>query len=157
MIRIATLIALISLSAPTIGFAKYLPSAAEKKEANLRCLARNIYFESRGQDMTGQMAIAFVTLERVDLTGDSICQVVREPSAFSWTSNRSRVRDKKAYEKAQLAAQLAIIAKRNGLDPLRADHFHSKHLRKYPKWTKKCKYIKTIGDHRFYRSKSVKV
>src|SRR6185503_5352794 len=64
---------------------------------NLTCLARNVYFEARGEPIKGQRAVAEVTLNRVasGQYADSICEVVyqkgwdatrqRYVGAFSWT------------------------------------------------------------------------
>ena len=46
----------------------------------IQCLARNIHYEARGESRRGQLAVAKVTLNRVesDLFPNSICGVVNE-------------------------------------------------------------------------------
>jgi N-acetylmuramoyl-L-alanine amidase len=79
--------------------------AAEQRQADLTCLARNIYFEARGEPLVGQYGVAEVTMNRVGspLHSDTMCDVVHEKhwnarlrryiGAFSWTSsNHSRGR-----------------------------------------------------------------
>src|SRR5882672_11161357 len=64
---------------------------------NLACLARNVYFEARGEPTAGQYAVAEVTMNR-KASGrypDTVCGVVyqknwdplrkRYVGAFSWT------------------------------------------------------------------------
>src|SRR5262245_29861041 len=39
--------------------------AAQEREAQLLCLAENVYYEARGEPMAGQYAVAEVTLNRL--------------------------------------------------------------------------------------------
>jgi hypothetical protein len=67
------------------------------QESSLACLARNIYFEARGEPVAGQFAVAEVTMNRKAsrLFPRTVCEVVyqktwdpirkREVAAFSWT------------------------------------------------------------------------
>lgn len=54
------------------------------------CLAENIYFESKGEPKMGQVAVAFVTMNRVNsnLFPKEICEVVKQKTnkvcQFSW-------------------------------------------------------------------------
>lgn len=63
-----------------------LPQA--KKQVD--CLAENIYFESKGEPKIGQVAVAFVTMNRVNsnLFPKDVCQVVKQQvnntCQFSW-------------------------------------------------------------------------
>ena len=51
------------------------------------CLACNLYFEARGEEKTGIVAVAMVTLNRVNSFEypNSICKVVWQKWQFSWT------------------------------------------------------------------------
>ncbi len=84
------------------------PVASQSYEAEMDCLARNIYFESRGEPLEGQYAVAYVTLNRVldSRWPDTICEVVYEPNQFSWTTNRDRpIREHDAWVDAQTVAR----------------------------------------------------
>ena len=61
-----------------------------RRAAELRCLAENVYYESRGEPLVGQYAVAEVTMNRVASPEfpDSVCAVVRAKGAFSWTYAR---------------------------------------------------------------------
>ncbi len=50
----------------------------------IRCMADNIYFEGRNEGMAGQMAIALVTLNRVesDVYPNTICRVVKQGPTY---------------------------------------------------------------------------
>ncbi len=52
--------------------------------------AENVYYESRGEPLMGQYAVAEVTMNRVASPEfpDSVCAVVRAKGAFSWTYAR---------------------------------------------------------------------
>ena len=53
----------------------------------ITCLAINIYFEARSEPIEGQVAVAWVTLNRRDAEGfrDTVCIVVHQYMQFSWT------------------------------------------------------------------------
>jgi len=55
-------------------------SLSKEAQKHVTCLAENIYFESAHEPVTGQMAVAFVTINRVQ-TGNyasNICDVVTQ-------------------------------------------------------------------------------
>ena len=56
------------------------------------CLAQNIYFESGNQPLAGKIAVAHVTLNRVehDMFPNNICDVVYQTKQWrtSWTGNQ---------------------------------------------------------------------
>ena len=64
-----------------------IPTLAQSNE--LMCLARNIYFEARGEPEAGQFLIGFITMNRVRDTRwkDTICGVVYQPGQFEWTED----------------------------------------------------------------------
>ena len=112
------------------------------------CLAKNIYHEARGEPLAGKLAVAKVTINRVESRqfADTICGVVYERGQFSWTANRSlKVRDRDAWEESLNIARDAV---HNGLDEIKlsALYFHSAAIK--PKPAKKR--ITKIGKHVFY-------
>lgn len=123
-----------------------LNAIADEKAVN--CLAKNIYHEARGEPLAGKLAVAKVTINRVESAqfADTICGVVYEKGQFSWTANRKlKVLDKQAWQESLNIARDAVY---NGLDEIRlsALYFHSVSIK--PKWTKKR--ITKIGNHIFY-------
>jgi N-acetylmuramoyl-L-alanine amidase len=114
-------------------------------------LAKNIYFEARGEPLAGKLAVAQVTLNRVRSTRyhNSICEVVYAKHQFSWTKtfNRTHIRNPQAWEQSLALAQKALsrgFAKAN----FHATLFHNHKVK--PKWAAKSKKIATIGNHTFY-------
>lgn len=111
-------------------------TTAYAEQNELDCLARNIYFEARGESEEGQYAVAYVTLNRVDDSRwpNSICRVVYQPNQFSWTRNNSRIHEQTAWERAQRIAEEAIENHEEGIDNTngsvyfartRATYFHA--------------------------------
>lgn len=67
-----------------------LSQFTSQKQNELRCLAENIYFEARSEPIEGMLAVAFVTMNRVNNNRypDTICEVVKQRNQrtcqFSW-------------------------------------------------------------------------
>ena len=114
------------------------------------CLAMNIYFEARGEDYDGQKMIAEVTISRVvdDAFPDTICDVVWEPGAFSWTNDgkADRPRDKKAWDIARRIASETLIY---GCELCTgAVYYHEKSISPY--WADDMDVVGMWGSHIFY-------
>ena len=118
----------------------------EAKE--VRCLAKNIYFEARGEPRKGQEAVALVTLNRVKSPRypNTICGTVYAKYQFSWTANSKRkITDKTAWARAERIAY-AVLSGNHGLGSFKALHFHNKKVA--PAWGLKRRAV--IGNHIFY-------
>ena len=138
-------------------------SKAEKKE--LRCLALNVYFEARGEQPVGQLAVAMVTMNRVvsKRFPDSICRVVWQKRQFSWTHDgkSDQPTDKKAWRLAQQIAEFiyqkyqGFSAKRRGAIDLTqgALHYYAPKLAA-PAWARSKEVRRQIGGHLFLGEKS---
>lgn len=137
------LLAITLLVPSTIGLAEPRQRVSLPKK-ELHCLAQNIYHESRGEPLRGQLAVALVTLNRVKHSKypNSICRVVFQRSQFSWTKDTSKKRVKIPY-KFYKVAQQALNTKdftRNAI------YFHNTSIK--PNW--KARKIAKIGNHVFY-------
>jgi spore germination cell wall hydrolase CwlJ-like protein len=128
---------------------------------NLACLARNVYFESRGEPPAGMRAVAEVTMNRVAsrLYPGSVCAVVyqknwdpirkRYVGAFSWTEFDSLPEPEgEAWRRAQEVAE-AAFHRRAPVTLPGVLHFHATHIR--PEWSKEKTQVARIGRHLFYR------
>lgn len=121
------------------------------------CLALNVYHEARGEDLTGQAAVAHVTLNRAadPRYPDDICGVVTQSNAracqFSWFCNRAsnRAYDRESFRRA-LRVTLDVLQGQLD-DPTRgATHFVSTRIA-LPGWARRLRQTATIGGHRFFR------
>lgn len=139
----------------------------------LTCLATNIYHEARGESDHGKVAVAHVTLNRVNSPRypDSICNVVyqavhsrwwleergrlvpvRNMCQFTWyCDGRSDAVDpfSKGWQDSVYIAMAVLVNKYN--DPTQgATHYYNYHLVK-PDWSYVFAHTTTIDNHTFYR------
>jgi len=118
--------------------------------AEILCLAKNIYYEARGEPMHGKIAVAQVTLNRVTHRTEfqsSICGVVYAKHQFSWTMEKRREPRGPAWHEAQALAKAVVIGTVH-LPNFRALYFHN--LTVQPQWNKTKELVARIGSHIFY-------
>lgn len=126
------------------------------------CMSMNVYHESRGEPTEGQVAVAWVTLNRARRRGQGVCAEVVRDQQFSWVNGgrmyqdgkswkvTSNVypRDKKAWEKAKRISRQVLLNQVK--DPTYgSDHYHN--LEAHPFWGEKLHKTRQIGRHIFYR------
>ena len=136
------------------------------------CLADNVYHEARGQGAAGQIAVIFVTLNRVadSRYPNSICGVVKQgPHKPSWTGSgemipvrhkcqfswycdgkSDEIGNDSVYQNIYTLTELMINGTIHSIDITEgATHYHADYV--MPSWAKtKTKTIE-IEDHIFYR------
>jgi spore germination cell wall hydrolase CwlJ-like protein len=133
----------------------------QQERRDLICLARNIYFESRGEPAAGQYAVAEVTMNRKasGRYAGTVCEVVyqknwdplrgRYVGAFSWTEF-----DTLPAPGGDQWLQAWAIAEDvyYGREPPvleGAMFFHATYIK--PDWAKTKKPLARIGGHVFYK------
>ena len=131
--------------------------ASEDRLKDLQCLAKNIYFEGRDQPWVGQVAIAQVTLNRVDsaLFPSTICDVVeqekRNRCQFSWycDGKSDQPKDLEGYEKA---TDVAIQVYSGTIPDVTegALWYHATYIRR-PFWAHSFQETVRINEHIFYK------
>lgn len=119
-------------------------------DAELRCLAGAVYFESRGESLVGQLAVAHVVINRAK-SGRfpaSLCGVVHQKSQFSFVrgGRMPAVRNAAQWANAVAIAQIARDGSWKNNAP-GALFFHARHVS--PGWRKTR--IAQIDNHIFYR------
>jgi spore germination cell wall hydrolase CwlJ-like protein len=113
----------------------------------VECLARNIYFEARGESLKGKLAVAHVTLNRKKSAKypKTICDVVYQKHQFSWTSKQHRITNQSLFDEIKDLAHSVIMGETE--DPTKgALNFHNRSVQ--PNWNKRVRVI--IGNHIFY-------
>jgi spore germination cell wall hydrolase CwlJ-like protein len=118
------------------------------RDGELACLATAVYFESRGEPLEGQLAVAQTILNRVDSGrfATSICGVINQPRQFSFDRTRAP-RPGSDWQRAQAIARIAANDLWRDVVP-RAIAFHA--ARVAPNWAGKTR-VAIIGNHVFYR------
>lgn len=131
---------------------------ADINHGDLICMARNVYHEARGEILEGQLAVAFLTLNRVESPRfpDTVCDVVTEDRGpkpwdcqFSWwCDGKSDVpTDQDAYE---TAIMISLAAMTNAAtNPVPGATHHYAENKTTPSWSYHLAEIAVIGDHRF--------
>lgn len=125
-------------------------------DAQWECLRKAIYFESRGESIKGQFAVAEVILNRVDSPQfpRSVCGVVaqggRGGCQFSYVcdGNSDAMREPMPIELAGRIARVMLDGAPRGLT-MGATHFHTRGV--MPGWSRKFPQTAAIGSHVFYR------
>jgi N-acetylmuramoyl-L-alanine amidase len=125
--------------------------AAETPDAESECLARAVYWESRGEPLAGQLAVAEVIINR-SRSGrfvPTICGVVRQRSQFSFVRGGhipEAPRATQTWRNAVAIARIAVEEMAEGAAP-RALFFHARRIN--PGW--RLTRVATVGNHVFYR------
>lgn len=121
-------------------------SASKVPSFDLECLTYNVYYEARGEQRKGKLAVALVTLNRADKS-KNVCKTVYEPYQFSWTIKPSKTRVNKDEWRASKEAAIEAYFNRDILGKFKATHYHNDTVR--PNWG--LKKIAKIGKHTFYQ------
>jgi N-acetylmuramoyl-L-alanine amidase len=128
--------------------AQDMPAAVDDE---LSCLAGAIYFESKGEPLAGQLAVADVIINRTHSSNfpSTICGVVTQPGQFSFVRGGSIPHidsNRASYRTAMAVAQIAM--EKNWKNPApSALYFHAKRVK--PGWG--LTQVASIGHHVFYR------
>ena len=151
------------------------------------CLAQNVFYESRNEDIQGQFAVASVTLNRANDSRfpNTICGAVKQSSysknskklvcAFSWycendkrgreipVRNRDGTVNQMIIDQFQVASMVAIAVLSGEVkdNTHGSTHFYNP-LISQPAWRKELTKTIRVGNHDFYRlppiqSKSIQV
>ncbi|MEL7687364.1 cell wall hydrolase [Citromicrobium bathyomarinum] len=119
----------------------------------LECLAGAIYFESRGEPIEGQLAVAQVIINRAESTvfPSDYCGVVTQRSQFSFVKNGRIPTNRSNAAAWERARKIARIAHEGMWDSEAGDslYFHATYVR--PSWARKKVARATIKTHIFYR------
>lgn len=120
-------------------------------DEEMQCLAGTVYFESKGESLQGQLAVARVVLARVESSRfpDSICGVVFQRSQFSFVRRGKMPPIKTGQQNWRDAVAIAKIAMNDGWKSSveGALFFHARYVS--PGW--RLKRLATIDNHIFYR------
>ena len=145
-----------SLEEPAVqGSARYI-------EKELTCLAKNIYWEAASEPFEGKVAVAQVTINRLQSGkfADSVCGVVYQKTTFnsktvcqfSWfCENNYLVKTvyKPLYKESEEVAKMVLLEGFRLPTIKEALYYHADYVN--PRWNKPR--ITQIGRHIFYKEK----
>ena len=133
---------------------------AERRE--MLCLAKNVYFEARGEPAAGQIAVAEVTMNRVasGRYADTVCGVVyqknwdpirkRYVGMFSWTElDELPALAGDEWMRALTIAEAVYHGREPAVLDERAMFYHATYIK--PDWAHSKRQVARIGGHVFYR------
>jgi N-acetylmuramoyl-L-alanine amidase len=137
--RAATLSALVD---------KHSDDAVGDQQAD--CLAKAVYFESKGEPLDGQLAVAEVIMNRAKSGrfAGTLCGVVKQPSQFSFVRGGGfpPIVNQAMWRQAVGVAQVAMNGLWESTAP-NALYFHARRVS--PNWGKQR--VAAVGNHIFYR------
>ena len=127
-----------------------------------KCLAEAVYFESRGEAVRGQMAVAQVVMNRV-FSGkypDTVCGVVYQNKyrhlacqfTFACDNNPDVIREPDMWERARKIAKATLDGQIWLPEVGKSTHYHAYWVR--PSWVAEMKKMYRFGVHTFYRPRA---
>lgn len=127
-------------------------ASSDLSDEQLECLAGAVYFESKGEPLEGQLAVAEVVINR-SKSGrfpTSLCGVVKQKSQFSFVRGGRIPAIPKHTPAWQKAVAIAQIATKNMAQSAvsSALFFHARYVA--PGW-RGLKRMAAVGNHIFYR------
>jgi len=135
------------------------PITAQMRQAQLDCLARNIYHEAGYEPFEGKVAVAQVTINRTESSQfpSDICQVVYQKNVvyekvlcqFSWYCegpSAKKPMNGPVYTESMEVAKKVLLEGFRLPDLKNALYFHGDYIQ--PGWNKKP--VAKIGHHIFY-------
>jgi N-acetylmuramoyl-L-alanine amidase len=129
-----------------------LQTVPQSLDREAECLAASVYFESKGEPLEGQLAVAEVVINRAESGGrfpPSICRVVFQKGQFHFVRAGGFppiAKSSRAWREAVAIAQIAMN-EQWASRASKAMFFHA--TRVSPRWNKTR--IATLGNHVFYR------
>ncbi len=142
---------------PTLNLAR-ASLGSTSSDAQISCLAKNIYWESRSEPRAGQLAVAHVTVNRMvhPKFPSTICGVVYqgEESTFGrcqfswWCDGKSDHPTEHRAWKSALKLAAAVVSRKHS-DPTNGALFYHHHQVR-PHWAASKRLSRHIGKHLFY-------
>jgi hypothetical protein len=125
--------------------------SADTPDEESDCLARAVYWESKGEPLAGQLAVAHVIINRAQSGrfASTLCGVVRQRSQFSFVHGGYIPPAPQGSPQWRTAVAIARIARQDlaGDAAPQALFFHARSV--HPGW--RLTRVASVGNHIFYR------
>jgi spore germination cell wall hydrolase CwlJ-like protein len=127
-------------------------SLSTELDREAECLAASVYFESKGEPLEGQLAVAEVVINRAESGGRfpaSICKVIFQKGQFHFVRGGGFPPIARSSRAWRDAVAIARIAMNEGWESRASNamFFHAKRVS--PSWNKVR--VAQLGNHVFYR------
>ena len=132
---------------------KRVDKRLQLSKADFDCLAKNVYHEAGIESKEGKIAVAQVTMNRVNdkRWGNTVCKTVYSKAQFSWTLKKKNLKNQpkgELWERSLKATTQYVNGYRvRGLE--NSMFYHTDYI-KEPYWVEKDNTIMTVGQHIFY-------
>lgn len=140
-----------AISASSLAELVRAQDTSEPLDAEQRCLAGAVYFESKGESLPGQLAVARVVMERAKSGrfASTLCGVVYQKSQFSFVRGGNMPRIDTGSNNWRNAVAISKIALNGSWkSPVEgALFFHARHVS--PGW--RLTRLGSVDNHIFYR------
>jgi len=122
-------------------------TTARQDQAQIECLAQNVYFEARGEPLKGQIAVSNVVMNRITYGfAKTPCEVIRQRNQFSWVHHHSKIADRDLYERGKQVARTVYYSQVGDITH-GALYYHALYVNPHWKYTR----VAAIGHHIFYK------
>ena len=147
-----TMLVPLSAQEQTFSFEQFISYDIRKQ---IDCMAKNLYYEAASESFEGKLAVAQVTMNRVNSSKfpSTVCEVVYQKTGktyqFSWVGeNVGPIRSKYAWEECLIVAKKALTEHKlhDTIYKTQSMYYHNTSVN--PRW--KLKYVTKIGNHLFY-------
>jgi hypothetical protein len=128
-----------------------------------RCLSEVMYYEARGEDAEGERAVAEVVFARLAQGGHgkTLCDVVYEgvgktfcQFTFACDGSMERPKNREAWRAAEILATRLMVGELGQIPDIKgATNFHAAYV--HPSWASRFEEMAKIGNHIFYRAKTI--
>tara|TARA_R110000824_G_scaffold167194_4_gene344054 strand:- start:5256 stop:5735 length:480 start_codon:yes stop_codon:yes gene_type:complete len=140
-------------------FATCQNAEASDENGDIYCLAKNIYFEAGNQPLAGRMAVAYVTINRMNhgLFPDNICAVVYQGGETKYRCQFSWYCDGKHDIPTDSETWLSSLVLANkllnsySLDITEGSLWYHANYIEDPYWSKELTPTVIINNHIFYK------
>jgi len=135
-----------------LSLAIAMPSTAAASSER-ECLAKAVYYEARGEQQQGMLAVALTTINRARWLKKTVCFTVHRRCDYSWRCvKKKRMINRKSAEWIESLEVATLVLTGKIADFTGgATHFHAWWVD--PPWRSKMQHLINIGGHSFYATK----
>lgn len=106
------------------------------------CIALTLHKEAATEGLLGKKAVLDVLKTRMNESGKTACQIIKEPHQFSWVTKDTKfIATKEQLTTYRFVSKMPPVAKG-------AKYYHNKSVK--PSWAKRMRVKLKVKNHYFY-------